>query len=80
METRIKNTVGSLMLLCGMPAIAQELAAAKASAVAACASCPSLDVVITPQGPSALIVLGAFGLGALFGVALAKLLGSKRQQ
>jgi len=80
MEIRVKNTVGALMLLFGLPAFAQELAATKASVVAACASCPSVDVVITPQGPSALIVIGAFALGALFGVALAKLLSAKRQQ
>ena len=53
MEIRIKSVTGAVMLLSGLPAIAQEVTALKASTAAGCASCPPVPAAIaTPGDPT----------------------------
>lgn len=60
----MKKVFSSATLLMGLPAIAQEVTALKASAVAACASCP--ESLQAPPGP-----IIWFAIGTAFGFALA---------
>jgi asparagine N-glycosylation enzyme membrane subunit Stt3 len=64
MEFSTKKIFGSTILLIGLPAIAQEVTALKANAVAACASCPA--GLQAPPGP-----IIWFAIGTAFGFALA---------
>lgn len=79
METRIKSAAGAVLFLSGLPAMAQETAALKASAVNACASCPPTSGVITPPGDPTMLIAGAFIVGVLVGVVLARAFGNKKQ-
>ena len=79
METRIKSATGAVLLLSGLPAMAQEASALKASPVNACASCPPTSGVITPPGDPTMLVAGAFLLGVIVGFVIAKALGNKKQ-
>lgn len=60
----MKKIFSSAILLTGLPAIAQEVAALKASGVAACASCPA--ALQAPPGP-----IIWFAVGTAFGFVLA---------
>ncbi len=77
MEIRIKHAAGSVMLLSGLPAMAQD-AALKATVATTCASCPPRNTVVeTPSDPTwfiAGVIVGA-GLGFL----AAKVFSSKKQ-
>lgn len=64
MEFRTKKIFSSVILLTGLPAIAQEVTALKAIGVAACASCP--EGLQAPPGP-----IIWFAIGTAFGFALA---------
>lgn len=78
MDIRIKNAAGTVMLLSGLPAFAQEAANLKAATAAICASCPPPAGVIVPGDPTwfiAGVIVGA-GLGFL----AAKVLGGKKTQ
>lgn len=79
METRIKSATGAALLLSGLPAMAQETAALKASAVIACASCPPGSGAVTPPGDPTMLIAGAFIVGVLVGVVLARAFGKKKQ-
>jgi len=78
MEIRIKSASGAVLLLSGLPTMAQE-AALKASAVNACASCPKTPDVVTPPGDPTMLIAGAFILGVIVGFAIAKALDKKKQ-
>jgi hypothetical protein len=79
MERKTKKVAGALMLLTGLPALAEEAAALKAVGAAACASCPPVPVCL--QDPGGPIIW--FAAGAAFGFVLAllaaKFFGNKRQ-
>ncbi|MEQ1682501.1 MAG: hypothetical protein ABL916_02545 [Burkholderiaceae bacterium] len=79
METRIKSATGAALLLSGLPAMAQETAALKASAVNACASCPPTSGVVMPPGDPTMLIAGAFILGVVVGVVVARAFGNKKQ-
>ena len=79
METRIKSATGAVLLLSGLPAMAQEASALKASAVNACASCPPTSGAVTPPGDPTFLIAGAFLLGVVVGVVLARAFGNKKQ-
>ena len=79
MEIRIKNAAGAVLLLSGLPALAQDAAALKAAAVNACASCPKAPDVITPPGDPTMLIAGAFILGVVVGVVAARAFGNKKQ-
>ena len=76
MDKRIKTATGAIVLVSGLPAIAQEAAALKATVPSYCASCPK---VVNPPGDPTFLIAGAFILGAIAGFAIAKVLGSKKQ-
>jgi hypothetical protein len=80
MNLRIRNASGGVMLLSSFSAMAQEVAALKASGVAACASCPNLPGSVTPPGDPTMLIAGAFILGVLVGVVAVKVFGNKKQQ
>jgi asparagine N-glycosylation enzyme membrane subunit Stt3 len=77
MEFTTKKFFSSAILLTGLPAMAQEVTALKASAVAACASCPA--GLQAPPGP-----IIWFAIGTAFGFALAlvafKFLATRREK
>lgn len=79
METRIKSAAGAVLLLSGLPTMAQETAALKASAVIACASCPPGSGAVTPPGDPTMLIAGAFLLGVLVGVVVARAFGNRKQ-
>lgn len=78
MELRIRNAAGAMMLLSGLPAMAQE-AALKASAVSACASCPKVPGSIIPPGDPTMLIVGAFILGVVVGIVIARAYGNRKQ-
>lgn len=77
MEFSKKRVFSSAILSIGLPAIAQEATALKASAVAACASCPAS--LQAPPGP-----IIWFAIGTAFGFVLAlvafKFLAMRREK
>jgi hypothetical protein len=78
MELRIRNAAGAVMLLSGLPALAQETSALKASTVAGCASCPpNHPNVATPSDPTWFIAGVIVGVG--LGFLAAKVFGNKAQ-
>lgn len=79
MKFKVKNAAGAVMLLSGLPAFAQEVAALKASGVSACASCPPVSGAIIPPGDPTMLIAGAFIVGVLVGVVLARAFGNKKQ-
>lgn len=79
MELRIKSATGAVMLLSGIPAMAQEAAALKASPVNACASCPKVPNTVIPPGDPTMLIAGAFILGVLVGVVAARAFGNRKQ-
>lgn len=79
MEIRIKNAAGAVMLLSGLPAMAQDAAALKASAVTGCASCPPGGSIVAPPGDPTWLIAGAFILGVVVGVVVARAFGNKKQ-
>lgn len=79
MEIRIRNAAGAWMLLSGVPAIAQEATALKATTVAACASCPKTPNSVTPPSDPTWFIAGVI-VGAALGFVAAKVLGGKKQQ
>ena len=78
MDIRIKNAAGTVMLLSGLPALAQDAANLKATSPASCASCPPPSGVIVPGDPT-WFVAGAI-VGAAVGYLAAKVLGGKKAQ
>lgn len=81
MEIRVKNAAGTVMLLAGLPAMAQEAVANKAASSVGYPTCPKIECsVVTPPGPDVLFALVAFGIGVVVGAALAKVLGGKKAQ
>ncbi|MEO8808046.1 MAG: hypothetical protein ABI433_18340 [Burkholderiaceae bacterium] len=76
MDNRIKTATGAFVLISGLPAVAQESTALKATVPAYCASCPK---VINPPGDPTFLIAGAFILGAIVGFAIAKALGNKKR-
>lgn len=76
MDNRIKTATGAFLLISGLPAIAQETAALKATVPAGCASCPK---VVNPPGDPTFLIAGAFIVGAIVGFVVAKALGNKKQ-
>lgn len=79
MEIRIKNAAGAVLLLSGLPVMAQEASALKASPVNACASCPKTPGVITPPGDPTMLIVGAFILGVVVGVVIARAFGNRKR-
>ncbi len=79
MQTRIKSATGAVLLLSGLPAMAQEASALKASPVNACASCPPTSTAVTPPGDPTMLIAGAFILGVVVGVVVARAFGNKKQ-
>lgn len=79
MVIRIKNAVGTVMLLSGLPVIAQNTAALKATVPANCASCPQTSGIVVPPGDPTFLIAGAFILGAIVGFAVARVMGNKKQ-
>lgn len=77
MEIRIKNAAGTVMLLTGLPAFAQDVAALKASPTTACASCPPTPAITVPPSDPTWFVAGAI-VGAAVGFLAAKVLGGKK--
>ena len=71
MEIRIRNAAGALMLVSGLPAIAQNSALVRASTVANCASCPpreDVHVYLTVEGgPTFLVASLTLILGGIVG-------------
>ena len=78
MDIRIKNAAGTVMLLSGLPAFAQDAATLKATAPVSCASCPPPAAVTIPGDPT-WFVAGAI-VGAAVGFLAAKILGGKKAQ
>lgn len=77
MEIRIRNAAGAVLLLTGVPVMAQEASALKATSPANCASCPPPPPsVVTPTDPTWLVA--AFVLGLVVGVVVTKVFGKKR--
>jgi hypothetical protein len=81
METKIKSATGTVMLLSGLPAVAQEAAALKATTCPPCPVC-----VVTPPDPisfalklSTVLVL-TLVIGIVLGFAAAKLALARRDQ
>jgi F0F1-type ATP synthase assembly protein I len=78
MELRIKNAAGVWMLVSGLPAMAQESAALKATAVSPCASCPKIPEIVTPPSDPIWFVAGVI-VGAALGFLAARVFSSKQQ-
>lgn len=78
MEIRIKSVTGAVMLLSGLPAIAQEVTALKASTAAGCASCPPVPAAIATPGDPTWFIAGVI-VGAGLGFLAAKVFGNKKQ-
>ncbi len=79
MQIRIKNAAGAVMLLSGLPVIAQDSTAAKVLTTTGCASCPTSTLVVdTPGGPTWLVA--GFVIGLVVGIVAAKAFGNKKQQ
>jgi hypothetical protein len=79
MEIRIKNGAGAVMLLSGLPAMAQEVVTLKASTAAGCASCPPVSAAVAIPGDPTWFIAGVI-VGAGLGFLAAKVLGNKKQQ
>jgi hypothetical protein len=79
MEIRIKTVTGAVMLLSGVPAMAQEVAALKASTAAGCASCPPVPASIATPGDPTWFVAGLV-TGLVVGFIAAKVLGANKQR
>lgn len=79
MNIRIRNAAGAAMLLSGLPAMAQDTATLKATVPANCASCPKTDGIVVPPGDPTMLIAGAFIVGVLVGVVLARAFGNKKQ-
>jgi hypothetical protein len=77
MQMRIKNAAGLVVVVTGLPSLAQDASAGKAASSVGYAACPKECVVVTPPGPDFLIAFAAFGIGLVAGAALVKVLGSK---
>lgn len=78
MEIRIKNAAGAVMLLSGVPVMAQEAAALKATTVAACASCPPAAAAVPTPGDPTWFIAGVV-VGAGLGFLAARVFGAKQR-
>ena len=80
MEIRVKNAAGAVMLLSGVPVMAQDAANLKAVTVANCASCPKAvhAAAEIPSDPTWFVA--GFIVGAVVGFVAAKVLGGKKVQ
>jgi hypothetical protein len=75
MQFRIRSASGALVLLSGLPAMAQEAALTTAR----CASCPpATPAVSIPNDPTFLVA--GFVIGLVVGIVAAKAFGNKKQQ
>jgi len=79
MEIRIKSVTGAVMLLAGVPAIAQDVAALKASTAAGCASCPPVPAAIATPGDPTWFIAGLV-TGLVVGYIAGKVLGGRKSQ
>jgi uncharacterized protein involved in exopolysaccharide biosynthesis len=79
MEIRIRNAAGVVLLLTGVPALAQEASALKATTPANCASCPPPPPppsVVTPTDPTWFVA--GFVVGLVLGIVVTKVFSKKQ--